>query len=229
MLKINNYTNYILKDISFGTDKNLIILGSNGAGKTTLAKILCGLIKSDNVDINGKDPSKIYGENRTKLINYIPPKLEIFDEFISVEEFLQLNNLFGTISTNEVLTLLQIDYLKDKSCKNLSSGESQLLLLAGAILHNSQFTILDEPTSNLDPKKIKTVYKILKDNTLLKNKIIITHNLNLALKLGYDILFIEDGKIKFQGINKDFFENKNLNTFFEGSVKKIDDNIVVDL
>jgi len=229
MLEINNYTNYILNDISFYLDKNLIILGSNGAGKTTLAKVLCGLIKSDKVDINGKIPSKIYGETRTKLINYIPPKLDIFDEFIDVQEFLQLNNLFGIISTDEVLTLLQINYLKNKSCKNLSSGESQLLLTAGAILHNAQFTILDEPTSNLDPKKIKTVYKILKDNNILKNKIIITHNLNLALKLEYNILFLENGKIKFLGSNKDFFDNENLNAFFDGSVKKIDNNIVVDL
>ena len=230
MLKIDNYNSLILDNISFELrNKNLIILGSNGAGKTTLAKVLCGITPSSCVAIEDKNPSDIYGENRTKLINYIPPKLEIYDEFMSVEEFLEINMLSTHKSIDEVLKLLNIEYTKNKKCKNLSSGEAQLLLLASAILHNAKYTILDEPTSNLDPIKIKNSFHILQDKNILQNKIIITHNLNLAYKLGFDILFIKDGKIAFYDSSERFFSDENLELFFHDSVKKYDDNIVVSL
>ncbi len=230
MLKCENYSSSILHNISFELqNKNLIILGSNGAGKTTLAKVLCGITASSCVSIEDKNPSDIYGENRTELINYIPPKLEIYDDFMSVEEFLEINKLYTHKSIYEVLKLLNIEYTKNKKCKNLSSGEAQLLLLASAILHNAKYTIFDEPTSNLDPIKIKNSFQILQDENMLQNKIIITHNLHLAYKLGFDILFIKDGKIAFYDTNEQFFSDENLHLFFSDSVKKYDDNIVVSL
>lgn len=230
MLKIDNYNSKILKNISFELqNKNLIILGENGAGKTTLAKVLCGIISSSCVFVDDQNPSKIYGENRTKLINYIPPKLEIYDEFMSVEEFLNINKLYSPKSINEVLELLNITYIKEKYCKNLSSGESQLLLLASAILHEAKYTIFDEPTSNLDPKKIQKSFHILKDDTILQNKIIITHNLNLAYKLGFDLLFIKDNTIAFYDKSEVFFQDENLKYFFGNSVSKCEENIVVNL
>ncbi len=231
MLKVNNYSNYILKDINLELQEfqNLIILGSNGAGKTTLAKAICGLIPNDRVTIDMKNPSQIYGQEKTSLINYIPPKLEVFDEHISVYEFLELNRLYKQDKIEDTLNLLDIQKLKDKSCKNLSSGEAQLLLLAGALLHNATFTVFDEITSNLDPKRLRSVFDILKDKNTLRAKIIITHNLHLAYKLGFDILFMEDGKCSYFGANEEFFSDENLKNYFNGSVKKVDDSIVVDI
>ena len=95
MLEINNYSNYILKDISFLCDnKDMIILGDNGAGKTTLAKVLSGLIFSQSVSLDDKKLSSISYEKRVEHINYIPPKLDIFDDYVDVEEYLSLNNLY---------------------------------------------------------------------------------------------------------------------------------------
>jgi len=221
MLKLENYSSKILSNISlYIENKNLIVLGANGAGKTTLAKVLSGVIESDDIE---------FETPRTKFVNYIPSSLEIFDDFLNVREFLQLSHLHGVKTIDEVLHLLQIEHLKDKSSKNLSSGESQLLLIASSILHGAKYTILDEPTSNLDPKKVKMVYEVLKDENLLQNRIVITHNLHLAYKLGFDVVYIEDGKINFQGTSEQFFSSDNLHKVFDGSVKNIDENIVTDL
>jgi iron complex transport system ATP-binding protein len=216
MLKVDNFSNYILDDISLTIDKkNLIILGSNGSGKTTLAKVISGL--NDN------------GVLDNKRINYIPTKLDIFDEFMSVNEYLELSNLYGDMQKKDVLKLLDILDLEDKSAKSLSSGESQLVLLASAILHNAQYTILDEPTANLDPQKIKKVFNLLKQDAILNYKIIITHNLNLAYKLGYDIVYIKNGKIDFSGSSHEFFNQNMLDIYFDKTVQIQDDTIVVEL
>ncbi|VAY86487.1 Zinc ABC transporter, ATP-binding protein ZnuC [hydrothermal vent metagenome] len=221
MLRLDNYSNYILNNISLKIEnRNLIILGENGSGKTTLALMLSKLLENNDV---------LFKKSNTKLINYIPVGLDIFDEFITVFEFLDINCLHNKYSINEVLRVFNINYLKNKSCKNLSSGEAQLASIVGAILHNAKYTIFDEPTSNLDPLRVKKIYTLLKQNRYLEYKIIITHNLNLAYKLGYDIIFLKDGKIIFDGSCQNFFNTTNLTTFFNNSVQKIHDNIMIDL
>ncbi len=230
-LKITNYNDQILTQISFELQENhnLIILGSNGVGKTTLAKVLCGISVSDSVRIHNINLSKTSGSKRAKLINYIPPKLEIFDEFMRVGAFLELGYFNHHTTIDKVLTILEISHLKEEPCHSLSSGESQLLLIASALLHHADYTIFDEPTANLDPKKIQMLFSLLKNRQHLKSKILITHNLDFAYKLGFDILFLEKGSIKFHGSSQTFFKQKNLDIFYENSVQKIEHNIVVNL
>ncbi len=230
-VKIDNYSNSILKDISFSLEagEHLIILGSNGVGKTTLAKVLCGMTPSNSVTIDSINPSKLYGEKRAKLINYIPPKLDIFDEFITVREFLELGSFSNNTTIAEALEKLHITHLSYKPCTTLSSGESQLLLIASALLHDALYTIFDEPTANLDPQKMQLLFTLLKDESTLQSKVIITHNLDLAYKLGYNILFLEDGAVKFYGTSADFFMQEHLDVLYDGSVEKNANNIVVKL
>jgi iron complex transport system ATP-binding protein len=230
MLEISNFSNDILSHINFKLkdSENLIILGSNGAGKSTLAKLLCGITPNHNTKLFGKYLDKINTYERAKLINYIPPKLDIFDEYITLYEYLELSRLNSQLTINDVLSILHIQHLKDKSCKTLSSGESQLMLLSSAILHNAEITIFDEPTSNLDTNHIVKIYELLKSNHF-KNRIVITHDLNLAYRLGYKILHITDGKIDFFDDNSQFFEPNNIQNTFGNSVKKVNQYYVVNL
>lgn len=230
MLKITNFSNSILSEIDFHLKdgENLIILGSNGAGKSTLAKLLCGLTYSDSVELFSKKLHHLSAKKRAKLINYIPPKLDIFDEYLSLREYLELSRLYSELCVDDVLELLDLSELENKPCITLSSGEQQLSMLASSLLHNAKLTIFDEPTANLDPKKTLKVSKILKSDTI-QNRIVITHDLNLAHKLGYKILYMEDGKIEFFGENENFFEDENLKKFFASSIKKVDEYFVVNL
>ena len=229
MIKLNNYADGVLKNIHFtlAQNQNLIILGSNGAGKSTLAKVLCGITPSPLL-LNGKALSTYKADERTKLINYIPAKLEIFDEYITLNEYLDLSRLETLLASQNMLKLLAIEHLKDKPCKQLSSGEQQLTMLATAVLHNAKVTIFDEPTANLDPQKSRDIYSLLKSN-LFQSKVIITHDLNLAYKLGYDVMFVKEGKIVFQDKSNIFFQASNLDAFFGSSVKMVDDYVMVNL
>ncbi len=230
-LTIDNFSNNILKEVSFTLNDgdNLTILGSNGVGKTTLAKVLCGINTSDCVTLDSFKLSNIPAKKRAEFVNYIPSKLEIFDEYISVEEFLQLGVLKRNLEVDEVLNILQISHLRTDNCHTLSSGESQLLLMASALLHNATYTIFDEPTANLDPEKIQLLFSLLKDKNIIKSKIIITHNLDLAYKLGFNILFLEEGRVKLHTDCKSFFIQEHLDKLYHGSVTNTIDNIVVSL
>lgn len=230
MLQVTGFANSILTDINFrlNVDEDLIILGSNGAGKSTLAKVLCGILYSESVELFSKKLHQLSAKERAKSINYVPPKLEIFDEYLSLREYLELSRLYSKLTIDEVLELLDLKALQHKPCITLSSGEQQLALLASSLLHGAKLTIFDEPTANLDPQKTLKVVKILASDKI-QNRIIITHDLNLANRLGYKILYMRDGKVDFFGDNVKFFEESNLDKFFGASIKKIDEYFVVNI
>ena len=232
MLEINNYNSAILHNITFSLkqNENLIILGENGAGKSTLAKVLSNLISNNSVKLFGENIDKISDLKRAKLINYIPPKLSIFDEYVTLKEFLELSSIDITDDKkiDEIISLLKLEKLKHRYCKAFSSGEKQLLLLASSIIHDAQITIFDELTANLDISRLKEVYDIFSSD-LLKQKIIITHNLDLAHALKYKILFIKDGKIEFFDEHDKFFTNENLQKFYNNTILKLENHLVVNL
>lgn len=232
MLKISNYSNFILKNISFflNENENLVILGENGAGKSTLAKVICGLIESEAIELYEKNLNSLSQQERANFINYIPPKLSIFDEYITLKEFLELSsiNSVDIKRLKKVILLLNLKKLENRYCNDLSSGEKQLLLLASSLMHNAKITIFDELTANLDINRLKEVFDIFKSN-FLNQKIVITHNLDLAYALKFKILFLKDGKIEFFGENEEFFTNKNLNKFYKNSISKVNNHLVVNL
>ncbi|AXX87224.1 iron siderophore ABC transporter, ATP-binding protein [Malaciobacter marinus] len=232
MLKISNYSNFILKNISFflNENENLVVLGENGAGKSTLAKVICGLIESEAIELYEKNLNSLSQQERANFINYIPPKLSIFDEYITLKEFLELSSINSVDAKRlkKVILLLNLKKLENRYCNDLSSGEKQLLLLASSLMHNAKITIFDELTANLDINRLKEVFDIFKSN-FLNQKIVITHNLDLAYALKFKILFLKDGKIEFFGENEEFFTNKNLNKFYKNSISKVNDHLVVNL
>ena len=232
MLEINNYNSSILHEISFKLEdnENLIILGENGAGKSTLAKVLSNLIENNKVKIFNENINKIDDLKRASLVNYIPPKLSIFDEYITLREFLELSFISSVDNEkiNKIIKLLNLKKLENKYCKSFSSGEKQLLLLASSIIHDAEITIFDELTANLDISRLKEVFDIF-NSDLLKQKIVITHNLDLAYALKYKVLFLKDGIIEFFGSHDEFFDNKNLKRFYKDTIRKLDNHLVVNL
>lgn len=232
MLEINNYKSDILNNITFklNDNDNLIILGENGAGKSTLAKVLSNLIENQDVKLFGEKLDLIADNKRAALINYIPPKLEIFDEYLTLREFMELASI--TSVDNEKITklikLLKLEKLENRYCKAFSSGEKQLLLLASSIMHDAKITIFDELTANLDISRLKEVYDILQ-SPMLQQKIVITHNLDLAYALKYKVLYLKDGEIEFYGEHDEFFSNENLKRFYNNTISKIDEHLVVNL
>jgi len=230
-LQLTDYSDAILHNICLRLEagSHLCILGANGAGKTTLAKVLCGLIDTDALTIDGKALRNLHSTARAKAVNYIPAKLEVFDAHMRVEELLALSHFDTTLHIGEVLERLQISHLRNHPCQTLSSGEAQLVLSASALLHGARYTLFDEPTANLDPIRMRTLFHLLSDPTVLQSKVVITHNLELAYKLGFDILYLEAGRIRFHGSAEAFFTQSQLDVLYHGSVQNLGEHVVVSL
>ncbi len=222
LIEIRNL-NYkdILYEISLSICENLVILGENGAGKSTLAKFMCGLISGNRIFLDKKELTSY--KNHAQLINYIPANLSVYDENITVQEYLQSAFYTSEIDYEAIKHMMQIFSLHQQTLHTLSSGQKQLLQIALARLQNAKITIFDEPTANLDPQNSKKIFNILTKN--FQQKIIITHDLNLAYKLGYKVLYLHKGRVAFFGSFKEFLAKD----FYNGSILVTPHGIVIDL
>ncbi|WP_373035674.1 ABC transporter ATP-binding protein [Sulfurimonas sp.] len=223
-VKYDNKT--ILKDISLGVENHLSILGANGSGKSTLAKALCNLIEYEgSVSIDGKDIKDMTLKERAKLLSYIPAKLEVYDSFISVEEFVLLGRFahkqnFLDYSHKDkkiaqnTLEFLKISHLGKHTLNSLSSGEAQLVLIASALCAQSKVIILDEPTANLDPHNAKKIAQHIKGLKDYHQVILITHDLHLAAFIDSPTLFIKDSDATYFEKKEEFFNNSTLEELY---------------
>lgn len=229
MISISNFScgydgENILQDINIDIDSNLSILGVNGSGKSTLAKAVCGLIEFEGkIEIDSKSVNKLDLKQKAKLISYVPAKLDSFDNFITVFEFVQLSRFaykqrfFEYTKEDrkialEALKTLEILHLKDHGVNSLSSGEAALVLIASALAQQSDIIIFDEPTANLDPKNTKVIAQHIKELTKTHQIILITHDLHLACFIGSSVAFIKERSLLYY--EDSFFNDETLGELF---------------
>ncbi|MEA3521349.1 MAG: ABC transporter ATP-binding protein [Campylobacterota bacterium] len=208
----------VLEDVSLHVKQHLSVLGANGSGKSTFAKALCklidyeGIISLDNIDIKNLSSLEL-----AKSITYIPAKLEVYDPYISVYEFVLLGRFAYKKSffeysqgdkqcVDEKLKLLNIEHLQEYHVADLSSGEQQLSLIAQALTQESKIIIFDEPTANLDPYNSKIIANHIKRLKESHQVILITHDLHLSKYIDNPILFISQKKTHYYDDRASFFD-----------------------
>ena len=168
-------SNKVIDKFSFSFNKGIYaILGKNGSGKSTLLKIIGNLISPSS----GKviyDVQKNY--DVTKTIFFCAPYQELISE-LTVKEFLKFHFKFRntTMNYNNILKEFKLDSYVNHQIENLSSGSIQKLKLVISFFSDSEFILLDEPTTNLDQEGKKTYLKVLKELSSKKVIIIATND-----------------------------------------------------
>ena len=93
---------------------------------------------------------------------------------------------------------------------SLSGGQKQRVAIVRTLMMEPDIILFDEPTSALDPEMVGEVLDLIKmvaeEN---KTMIIVSHEMNFVKSIATRILFLDNGKILFDGSNKEFFNNKN--------------------
>jgi len=219
-----------IKNISFTFNNGELIalLGPNGSGKTTVLKCLNGTLKPKRGEIyldnfNIKDLS--YKEI-AKLISVVP------QEHTAVFSYLVIDIVamgitpylsFGRMPTKkdyrsayEKLEFFNIQHLAEKNYNQLSGGEKQLVLIARALMQNTDYLIMDEPTSHLDFKNQHLLMKELKKlSESGKGVITALHDPNLALRFCDRIIMIKKGEVIFNGEKNKVMTAQNLQILYE--------------
>ncbi len=184
-------------------------LGPNGAGKSTTVKILAGLLRptSGDAEVLGFDVVKQPLEVK-KRIGYVPEAPSLFETLTVIEHLTllsQLHHISETLASERILELLDLFHLsevRDQSLSDLSRGMKQKVVLAGALIHNPQVLLLDEPFSGLDANMVLTVKELLlKLATQGKTILFCSHILDVVERICTRLAIIHNGKIVAQGTN----------------------------
>ncbi len=191
--------------ISFGAGagETVGLLGPNGAGKTTTVSMIAGLVRPDagEVRVDGRvirsdtDPAK-------RAIGLVPQDIGLWDEVSARENlhfFGALYGMHGAALRHAIDQALDLVGLTDRAkdtVKGFSGGMKRRLNLAGALLHDPQLLLLDEPTVGVDPQSRNAIFDNLetlkkRGKTLLYT----THYMEEAERLCDRLVIIDHGKI----------------------------------
>ncbi len=127
------------------------ILGPNGIGKTTFVKLLAGVIKPDDGEINEK-----------VKVSYKPQYISP-DYDGTVEDLLSsITNIHSSYYKSEIINPLQLEKLLDKEVNELSGGELQRVAIAACLSRDADIYLLDEPSAFLDVEQRLRVSKVIR-------------------------------------------------------------------
>jgi ABC-2 type transport system ATP-binding protein len=177
-------------DVSFTVKMGELFafVGPNGAGKTTTVEII--------------DTIRTPTSGRVRLLGVRPQGFTSFDR-ITVTETIQYYSRLFSRRNPDVEGLIHLVNLQDKSkeqFQNLSGGLKQRLGIAVALVNDPEVVFLDEPTTGLDPRARREVWKVLVD---LKKKgktvFLTTHYMEEAELLADTVAIISKGQIIAMG------------------------------
>ncbi len=189
-------------------DKGFIfITGKSGSGKSTLLNIIGGIDSYDSGEliIDGLNTNKFrkkdFNAYRNSYIGFIFQEFNVIKNlnlFENIALSIQLQNKSVKENHNKILEVIKmvgLDGKEKRKMNQLSGGERQRVAIARAIVKSPHVIIADEPTGNLDQKNRDIVMDILKNISLDKLVIVVTHDQTLAKKYGDIEISLKDGKI----------------------------------
>ena len=183
------------------------LLGPNGAGKTTTLRIVAGLLRADygTVRVLGHDISQDPLAAK-RVLAFLPDDPMLYSKLNALEYLEFVAGLWSPepggarVRAIELLEMLGLaDRIADR-VEGYSRGMRQKLAFAGALIHEPQVMILDEPLTGLDAAAARQVKDILATRVRDGCTIVLTtHILEIAERLAERISIIRAGRIVAQG------------------------------
>lgn len=216
----------ILQKINCTLEKGYIygLIGPNGSGKTSLAKNILRFIKAQEgeIELDGKELEAYKRQDLAKKIALVPQNTRLDSNFSSYDIVMMgrtpYQKRFADASNTDqeavkhAMILTDCYDLKDKNVVNLSGGEAQRVVTARAIAQDTQWLILDEPTSSLDIKhQIELMDALVRLNKAKNISVIaILHDINMAAAYCNRIIMMKEGKLHSMGKTEEVLTIKNL-------------------
>jgi phospholipid/cholesterol/gamma-HCH transport system ATP-binding protein len=205
----------VLDHLSLGIEagKCLVVIGASGTGKSVLLKHIVGLLRPDSGEV-WYDRKRIDQLAERKLMKirlefgFLFQMGALFDSmnvlenvsFPLVEHSQKKSDEIRKIATDK-LTMVGLKDAGKKMPGELSGGQKKRVALARAIALDPKVILYDEPTTGLDPIRADVINElILKLQRELKvTSIVVTHDMQSAIKVGDRIVMLRQGRIVFDG------------------------------
>ncbi|MEO8032932.1 MAG: ATP-binding cassette domain-containing protein [Acidobacteriota bacterium] len=207
--------------VSFSVRKGTItgLLGRNGAGKTTTIRMITGIFFPDSgsIEWGGDGDPKTFRDR----VGYLPEERGLYKQMKVFEHLLFLAEIKGRRgaalrqSIERWLDRFELGEKRNSKVEELSKGNQQKVQLIGALLHEPELIILDEPQSGLDPVNMVLVRNVLRE---LKDEgrtiLLSTHMMGEAERMADDIVLIHRGKVVLAGGLDEVKSSFGTNTLF---------------
>ncbi len=205
-IELNNVTKYfgrllVFNKINYSFTSGTVygITGKNGSGKSTVSKIICGVNSASKGKVKySLNDNIIPREKIFSYVGFVAPYLVLYGEFTALENLKYFAEIRGAEFNGEKakywLNEFQLYKRRNDLLKGFSSGMLQRMKFIFALMHNPEFLLLDEPTSNLDISGKEKVYEIV-ENISKEKLVIIASNEKSDLGICSEFLNVEDYKV----------------------------------
>jgi ABC-2 type transport system ATP-binding protein len=178
-------------------------LGPNGAGKSTTVKMIAGLLQPSEgqVRVCGHDIVTAPIEAR-RCLGYVPDSAELYNtltpsEYLSlVAELYHLDRPVAAERIGQLLRAFGISEVAHRLIETLSRGQRQKVLIIGALLHDPEVLLLDEPLNGLDVHAALTLRQVI-ETLVARGKTVLfcSHILEVIERLCGRVIVLDQGRI----------------------------------
>lgn len=205
--------------LTIRTGELVALLGPSGSGKTTLLRIIAGLEWPDSGTVRFDGEDALSRSVRERNVGFVFQHYALFrhmNVFENVAFGLRVRRGADKLpeaairaKVNELLHLVQIDWLAERYPAQLSGGQRQRVALARALAISPKVLLLDEPFGALDAKVRKELRRWLRHlhEELPVTSVLVTHDQEEALELADRVVVMGHGKIEQVGSPGEVYDN----------------------
>lgn len=223
-------------DMLFEQGRFYCIAGPNGSGKTTLLRAITRIIPVEKhvVFIQKEDITSLTQKKLSQKVGYVPQASWFDCDFTSFDivmmgrnpyqHALQVDSFNDIRMVKEAMSYTNTWHLRDLPVRVLSGGEKQRIVIARALVQQTDILLLDEPVSSLDIHHQHEILHLLKKLNTEKGLTVIAvlHDLNHIINYAQEVVLLHQGNIIAKGNPMEVLNSENIRKVFSVDAHFID-------
>jgi len=219
-------------DLDVRTGELFAFLGPNGAGKTTTIKMITGLLTptEGRIKVAGYDVESEYLEAKS-VISYIPDQPFLYQKLTGREFLHFLGSMYDMAETDIEQRVTQLaslfeceDYLDDLA-ETYSHGMKQRVVVSGALMHDPEVILIDEPLVGLDPRSANILKSALREKVEAGCTVFMsTHTLGVAEETADRVGIIQHGRMVTVGTLEEIYDRAQTGGRLEDAFLRLTDS-----